>query len=68
MEQRRMELHAEIERTKDLLLVTTDELGRRRLHARINACLRENIALIDQRLQSQLANRPLTLQERWEAT
>jgi hypothetical protein len=51
-EDRAVALRADIERIKSALLITTDEPARGDLHMRLNACIRESLALIDQRLQA----------------
>jgi len=51
MEHRTALLRAEIEHIKGYLLIATDETERLELSIRLTVCLRESIALINQRLQ-----------------
>jgi len=51
-ENRAVALRAEIERIKSALVIATDEAERGDLYMRLNACIRESLALIDQRLQA----------------
>jgi len=57
LEQRATELRAEIDRLKAALLATTTESERFQLHAQMDTCIRESLALIEQRLQLSQASR-----------
>ncbi|HEU5102202.1 MAG TPA: hypothetical protein VFU22_24435 [Roseiflexaceae bacterium] len=64
LEQRANELRAEIVRLKDALQSATNEAERFELHAQINTCIRESLALIDQRLQASRAANAIPPYER----
>lgn len=64
LEQRATEVRAEIERLKSALLVTTNKTERFEVHARLNACIRESLALVEQRLQAPRAEGTTSLRER----
>jgi hypothetical protein len=51
LDRRAEELRAEIDRLKTALLATTTETERFELHAQLDTCIRESLALIEQRLQ-----------------
>jgi hypothetical protein len=56
VEQRFAAIRHEIDNLKVALQMTADDTERLQLHARINACIRESIGLIDQRLGSRNAD------------
>jgi hypothetical protein len=64
LEQRAAELRAEIDELKAALVAATDEDTRFGLHARVDRCIRESLALIEQRLQNYYAQNAEPLRER----
>jgi hypothetical protein len=48
LKQRTTEVRAEIERLKSALLTTTNETERFEVRARLNACIRKSLGLIEQ--------------------
>jgi hypothetical protein len=64
LEQRATDLRTEIASIKGRLAGTIDEAERYQLHTRLNACIRESLALIDQRLQASRASLTEPLRER----
>jgi hypothetical protein len=57
LDQRASELQAQIGRLKSALQGTTSEAERSNVHAQIDRCIRESLALIEQRLQRVELNR-----------
>jgi hypothetical protein len=64
LEQRGTELRAEIDQLKSALQVTTNVSDRFELHGRLNSCIRESLALIEQRLQAACSAGTTLLRER----
>jgi hypothetical protein len=64
LEQRSTELRAEIDQLKSALQVTTNVSDRFELHGRLNCCIRESLALVEQRLQAAYAADTTLLRER----
>jgi hypothetical protein len=64
LEQRAAELRAEIGKLKEALVAATDEDTRFELHTRVDRCIRESLALIEQRLQNYYDQNAKPLRER----
>jgi hypothetical protein len=56
LEERFAAIRQEIDRLKVALQTTVDDAERHEIHTRINACIRESLQLIDQRLGRRYAN------------